>query len=333
MTSVRLGIFSLFLLIFFSVAGFSLLSANIASATEPSSISITVAPQNPAPGESVTISVSSFAVNLDSVKITWFAGGKVVATGTGKKSVSLNAGAASTQTVVEARIALPDGEIDKKVTIRPSPMTILWQANDSYVPPFYKGKAMPSEGSDIKVVAVPEIREGGVMVSPENMTYDWQKDYNNDASGGGYGKNYYIYTNDYLESSNTISVTASTVDQLFSSSANVTIAPTSPIISFYLKNPVLGVTWDNALVNGSLIKDEDVVFAAPYFISPKNIMNPELTWEWLINDNQATSSLFFKNTLPLKVAPGTSGTSLLRLNIGSNDKIFESATKSISVSF
>jgi len=33
-------------------------------------------------------------------------------------------------------------------------MVLLWQADDSYVPPFYEGKALPSPNSEIKVVAM-----------------------------------------------------------------------------------------------------------------------------------------------------------------------------------
>ncbi len=66
-------------------------------------------------------------------------------------------------------------------------MVLLWQADDSYVPPFYKGKAMPSAESSIKVVALPEIRNGSTIVSVQNMTYSWQKDYNKDVNDSGYG--------------------------------------------------------------------------------------------------------------------------------------------------
>jgi len=45
--------------------------------------------------------------------------------------------------------------IDKEIVIEPAQLDILWESTDSYVPPFYEGKALPSIESTIKVVALP----------------------------------------------------------------------------------------------------------------------------------------------------------------------------------
>ncbi len=79
---------------------FSLFFAFHAFAISPSSISVDVAPPNPAPNENVTITLSSFAANLDSVSISWFVNGKSVLTGVGKKSFSITAGPAGSSITV-----------------------------------------------------------------------------------------------------------------------------------------------------------------------------------------------------------------------------------------
>src|SRR5258708_6862894 len=181
-------------------------------AVESSSITIDISPGNPIPYENTIVTLKSFSVNLDTVPISWFVNGGNTLSGIGKKNFSLKAPAANKETVVQAKIQLPDGEIDKTLTIQPSIMVLLWQANDSYVPPFYKGKALPMEDSEIKVVAMPEIRTKTGNVDSKNLTYDWKKDYNNDAERSGYGKNFYLYTDDYLENTNSVQVKASTVE-------------------------------------------------------------------------------------------------------------------------
>ena len=50
-------------------------------------------------------------------------------------------------------------------------MVLLWQANDSYVPPFYKGKALPGADTKIKIVAMPEIRSGSLLDTLDDETY------------------------------------------------------------------------------------------------------------------------------------------------------------------
>ncbi|MGH7249697.1 MAG: hypothetical protein ACREGC_01870, partial [Minisyncoccia bacterium] len=158
-----------------------------ARATSQSSLLVNVAPQNPAPGENTTITLSSYASNLDSVLISWSVDGKNVASGIGKKTFSLNAPSLGGESDVVATVSLPDGALQTKVIIKPAVMVLLWQATDSYVPPFYKGKAFPTPESQVKVVAIPQIKSGGKIVDPNNLTYVWQKDYTNNPNGSGYG--------------------------------------------------------------------------------------------------------------------------------------------------
>src|SRR3990167_3192742 len=146
-----------------------------ANAASPSSISVNVVPENPAPNENTSITLSSYANNLDSVLISWSVNGKSVLSGIGKKSFSVNAGAAGSETSVVATISLPDGAIDTRIIIRPAVMVLLWQANDSYVPPFYKGRALPTPDSEVKVVAMPEIKSGSGFVDSKKMTPIWEQ--------------------------------------------------------------------------------------------------------------------------------------------------------------
>lgn len=296
-------------------------------------ILITMTPENPAPGENVNITLKSYVNNLDSVLISWSVDGKNVSSGIGKKSFSLNAPNAGGETSVIATTSLPDGAIDTKIIIRPSVMVLLWQAMDSYVPPFYKGKALPSPDSSVKVVALPEIKSGSSVVNPKNMTYFWKKDYTNNQDGSGYGKNSFTYINDYLENSNNVGVTASTLDQKYSSDASIDIGMTNPKIIFYKNDPNLGIIWEQALSDGHKIVGNEILQAAPYFISPSDIRIPTLTWDWFINDNLVNAPVYRKNILPLQAQAGASGTSKIRLEINNMEKIFESATKEINVNF
>ena len=296
-------------------------------------ISANIAPENPAPGEEVDITLKSYNYDLDSVLISWSVNGKNISSEIGKKSFSLNAPNAGEETSVVATVSLPDGATDTKIIIRPSVMVLLYQAMDSYVPPFYKGKALPSPDSTVKVVAIPEIISGSSLVAPNNMTYAWKQDYTNNPDGSGYGKNSFTYVNDYLDNSNNIGVTATTVDQKYSSTANIDIGMAKPKIIFYKNDTNLGIVWDQALVDGHKILIDEILVAAPYFISPGDIRIPTLTWDWFINNETVNAPIYMKNMMPLQVQAGTSGTSKIRLEINNIEKIFESATKEITVEF
>ena len=310
-----------------------ILSGTIAYAASSSSIIVDITPPNPAPNENVAITLNSYANNLDSVLISWSVSGKTVASGIGKKSFSTTAPAAGEEAKVVATISLPDGTIETKITIRPSVMVLLWQANDSYVPPFYRGKALPSTDSEVKVVAMPEIRTGSGLIDPKNMTYYWKKDYTNNVDGSGYGKSFFLFVNDYLENSNNVSVVASTVDQNYSSSASIDIGMTQPKILFYKNDNALGTVWEKTLADPHKIQNSEIVEAAPYFISPKQIQNPTLVWSWFINDDRVNLTSFKKNLMPLQAEEEVHGTSKLRLEIENKDKIFQTTNNEINIEF
>ncbi len=321
------------LLCLFVFLVFLFMGNNEILAISPSSISVRVAPENPEPYENVTITLSSFSANLDTVNITWLVNNKITLSGIGKKSFSTTAKAVNSETRVEARIFLPDGEINKKITIRPSVMVLLWQADDSYVPPFYKGKALPTASSKIKVVAMPEIIVNNNMVKSKNMTYAWKKDYNNMQNASGYGKNFFTFINDYLENSNTVSVVASTTDQQHESGSSINIMTSNPEISFYKKDAILGTIWEHALSNGHIIQGEEIITAEPYFISPKDWRRPDLVFYWSINDKSINVPNYAKNFIPLMTASGITGISKLKLEIENTNKIFQTAKKEINIEF
>jgi hypothetical protein len=212
-------------------------------------------------------------------------------------------------------------------------MTLLWQANDSYIPPFYEGKAMPSPDSEVKIVALPEIKNGASFVNPTNMTYDWQLDGTNDENNSGYGKNYFTYVSDYLDNSNNVNVTATTLDQQDSTSGSIDVSTISPKIEFYKNDPTLGTIWEQALENGHQVTGNEIFQAAPYFISPKNLRIPFLNFAWSINDSQVSVPIYSNNLLPVATQAGTSGTAKIDLTVNNIHDLVQTASKEINVNF
>ena len=298
-----------------------------------SEISINVIPENPAPGESVTINLNSYTMDLNSLKITWLISGKNVLSGIGNKSYTVTAPTAGSETTVTIQVASGETGLETKVVIRPSVMVVLWQADDSYVPPFYKGKALPTPDSTIKIVAMPEVKVGSTYLDPKNMTYSWRKDFTNDPDASGYGKNYFSYVSDYLDASNFIEVNATTVDQKYSSTASTTVGTFQPELVFYRNNENTGTEFEHTITDGHKIINKEILFAAPYFISPKDIRNPRLVWTWSINGTRVFTEGFQKNLLPLQVESGVSGSSKLKLEIENMDKVFQTATKELNLTF
>ena len=309
---MRLRIFFLLLLFCFPLT---------TGAVSPSSISINVAPANPAPNEDVTITLGSYSSNLDGATISWSVNGKTAVSDVGLKSFRAKAPAAGAEMRIVAKITLPDGNIEKAVLLRPT------------VPPFYRGKTLPIAESSIKIVALPEIKSGSSNVDPKNLVYAWRKNYSNDPSASGYGKNYYLQINDYLDDRNHLSVTVSTTDQKYSSAEEITLGTFQPKMLFYKNDPGLGTLWENALQNGHRIIGEEILEAAPYFISPGDIRIPSFTWAWSINGTYVSITGIRKNVLPVRAESGTTGASRIKLEVNNKYKLLTSVAKEISVEF
>ena len=304
-----------------------------AHASSPSDVSVTTIPENPTPNQNVTITLSSYVDDLNSVLISWSVNGKNSAEGIGDKSFSLIAPSLGQKTMVVATISLSDGDLNETIPIKPALITMLWQADDSYVPPFYEGKALPSPDSEIKVVAMPEIKNGSSFVDPTNMTYDWQLDQTNDADNSGYGKNSYVYVSDYLDNSNNVSVTASTLDGNDSIDGSVDVSTVSPKIDFYVNDPTMGTLWENAISDGYQVSGNQIIQAAPYFISPKNLRIPFLTFTWSLNDQEISVPSYSETLLPLQTQSGVHGTSKIDLEVSNAHSLVNTATKEINVNF
>jgi len=165
------------------------------------------------------------------------------------------------------------------------------------------------------------------------MVYAWQQDYTNNPDGSGYGKNSFVYSGDYLDSSNNIDVTASTLDQSYSSEASIDIGTNGPKNRIYKNDDNLGTLWENALKTGIKYKAVRFIEAAPYFISPADIRIPLLTWSWSINGSPVNVPIFSQNLMPIQTQAGVSGTSKIDLTINNSDEIFETASKEINVNF
>ena len=184
---------SLYVIIIFAISG--VVATPKVNAQVSTGISVDIVPPNPTPYQNTNITLNSFADNLDIVVISWSVNGKTATSGIGQKSFYTTAPAAGGQINVTATVNLPSGIVVLKIPIQASVMTLLPEAMDSYVPPFYKGKALPTQGSEIKVVAMPEIRTASGLLDSNKLTYSWQQDYTNNVAGWGFRIKFFFFFN------------------------------------------------------------------------------------------------------------------------------------------
>jgi len=291
-------------------------------------ISLSINPKYPRANETVKASLSTYTTDLNKAMISWLLNGTMVISGVGKKDFSFNTGNSGIQTSIEAQIDISDGSsVNKKMIITPADIDMLWEAYDAYVPPFYKGKALAPPEGVIKVVAISN------SSSSQGLIYNWKQDDNNKPNSSGYGKNSYSFKNSYLETSNTIETTVSSLLGANVGSGKITVRPESPKIIFYKKDPILGTKWEKSLADKFTINSSgQTIVAEPYFFSPKNLNSSNLKFKWSLGGSEINTPAI-KNEISIKPEAGQTGTSSIQLSINNIKTLFLSMDKTLNVSF
>ncbi len=299
------------------------------SSINESDVNVEINPQNPAPGKNVTITVSSYSANLNRAQIDWKDNaGNVLSSGVGSTSYSLVAGGPNSDVNVQVYIT-PYGDstaVVKQIFIHPTDVDILWQSIDGYVPPFYKGKALPTSESVIRAVAMPN---AGAVANNNNIVYTWKLEHNTMSKFSGYGKDSFTFENSYLRNTEHINVSASSVNGSYNAENSITIPIQKSKVLFYLKNQDGTVNYSNALADNSQISgEESTIVAEPYFF-PLTSGAGSLKYTWKINGGAIDTP---RNPLSLTIRPAsTGGYATISLSIDNISKLFQSVSNTLKL--
>ena len=277
-------------------------------------LSITSAPEYPAPNSSVRLSLRSVFLDLSASTITWYANDAVVAEGVGLSETNIVAPPLGSEARVRVEVGGQDGNFVATGFIRPTEMDLLWEA-DSYVPPFYRGRALPSPGSSVRLFAVPRFQRPGTQssVPPDELIYTWKKNNRIIQAVSGRGKHTVTMESPVLFGADTITVEARTADGILRGFASVRIASVEPTLSLYMNHPVFGILYHQALTKESVIPETEVVFTAvPYFAPTRSPDNSQLIYDWSINTTEIGSDPEHPSSITIN-AEGSSGLAQIEL--------------------
>lgn len=292
-------------------------------------ISLDTSPKNPEPYENVTINLSSYATDLNKAIISWQSEGNIVLSGIGKTSYSFQAGPVGSSITFNINIT-PAGSmvsINKKATIYPSEIEIMWEAVDGYTPPFYKGKSLPISGSLIKAVAIPNTKT--IRSGNGSITYTWKNSDNVVQDASGYNKNSYIFKNSILDKSNNITVEASSVAGNYNAGKTIDIPIYKPKLVFYKRDPAEGIIYNNALNKEMFMSENELTLVVEPYFMPIKENNNNFSFNWKINGASiATPS---KKT-ELTVRPTSrSGYANIDVSIESLSEMFQKLTGKLKI--
>lgn len=327
---IRRALLAVFLIIFLiPLAPF----AHAQTGNITSDISVSVSPENPGPLQQVTVTLNSYSLNLSAAEIQWSSDGKTVG-GVGYTSYTLTTKTIGVSTNISATIsAIGAAPITKTINITPMSVDLLWEATDSVVPPFYRGKALPTSESTVQFVAIPQIiSSNGSLLSPNNFLYGWSDNYTLNQPKSGYAKDSFTIPMDYLNPIKHVGVDVSTRSGGTASTAEMDLAPVSPKLLWYVSSPLYGPQFNHTIDTSLAVSGSDTgIIAEPYFFSPGNPASPVLQYEWNLN-GQKLSVPQIPNTLFLHRQSTDTGAASLDLTVTNLSLLFQEASAHLELS-
>lgn len=259
--------------------------------TQEEDVLVDVSPNNPEPYQDTTISLTSYSTDLNKANITWQQGSTILSSGIGKTAYSFKTTGPNTTMIFDISIR-PSGSmsiINKRISLSPSEIDLLWESINSYTPPFYKGKALPTKGGFIKAVAIPNTNT--IKTGSGSVSYTWKNNDEVDQNASGYNKNSFLFKEDIFKGSNSIDVVASSVNSNYSAEKTIEISTYLPRVIFYKKSPTEGILYNKVINSETTFSgDEITLVAEPYFLDIKNKWDNFL-YSWKINGSPIDTPL------------------------------------------
>lgn len=288
------------------------------------SLFLSIQPSNPLPGQPVTITAGSTDFNINESSILWKANNKTVESGVGITSITVTAPEAGNTGVITATVNTTGFDTITATTIlRPAMIDLIWEAADSYTPPFYKGKALPSTNGLIKVSAIPASN------APRSMTYTWSKDDVILGSQSGFNKATYTFRNNELNRQDKIGVTGTNGN--FSAFTSKIIPIENPYYVAYKKESGF-IDYANGSSNNLSTNQAGVIIRLEPFFFSENNKNPQALSYSIQEDGMDITNTAKPNELSL-TSNSRRGTSTIQVGISSPLYMFQRISRSLSVIF
>jgi len=303
----------------------------ISFSQEGSLVSVSAYPENPAPGQEVSIKLSSYYLNLDILKVSWYIDGNLKFEGIGETNTKIKAGDIGYTKKIKVVVTDKDGyKIEKILEIRPITISLIAEPQ-SYTPPFYKGKALLSYEGTTKISVITEITDlNGKKISEDNMIFKWFE--NSILREGGVGKKVFSLENRIPVDGTEIKLKIYNLNEELLAETSKMITYILPQINIYENSPIYGILYNKAIPSNYLLgeKEEIKIIVEPFFFDSQI---EKIKYVWKIN-NDLVENQEKNNELILKRTENTKkGLADILINVKSQDKIYQSTKKNIKIGY
>jgi hypothetical protein len=313
------------ILLFLSITIVMVQEASAQTTLEPGAgASIALEPNFPEPMSAVKASLDAYTLDTTGATITWYLDGVALPQFQNARSIVFQSGAIGKKQVVSVNVkpvSTPAFTLRKEIT--PIAVDIIVEAS-TYVPSFYRGRALPSADALVRVVAIPH---AGAGITPSNLTYRWEQNGSVLFGGPVRGKQTASlvvprYYGGYI--SVTVLDDGKTIAQ-----RNITFDAKTPELHFYEENPLRGLSERALTESFTLIGEETTVHGEPYFM---NTTGTAVTYDWSIDGARIQNSNSDPHIITLRKTGGA-GVARVGLEAVSDNGIPEFVTGNFVINF
>ena len=298
-------------------------------------LDLTASTNNPTPGQTITITAQSFSININTAKVVWSSGSRIIGSGIGLTKMTVTAPALGQKKTLDVTATDPNGlSVSNSITLGSGSVDLIIES-DGYVPPFFLGKMPVAYQNDVTIVAIPHLaNSSGQEYSPGNLTYKWSRNNSVLADQSGYGRQTITIPGSLVPRDFLMTVTVTTRDGNGQAQAIVPVSFASPQIVFYRNDPLYGPLFNSAIGNSVVLgsQKELSALAVPYGFNLSNGDLSNLNLSWLINNilhNELANNL----EVTLRAPADTGGSSNISLGIESSANILQRANAGFKVSW
>jgi len=291
------------------------------------SVFTTTQPQNPKPGDTVTVTVGSYLMNMQTAIIRWSRDGDVLLEGIGRNRFVISNIIEQDEIQVEVVNGQTNERFTQVVRINPSNIDLLWESTGVYVPPFYKGKALVNIEGGVRFTAIPN------TPNRNSVFFNWTKDTANVVNVSGIGKDTFSFGISTLDDANVVGVSAFDSAQDYSAQSAKNISFEQPRVLFYEQHPTLGTLFNRAIPREWFVSrsTEYRITAIPYFFGASSLEDSDVLITWRAG-NQTVPVSGQQNSVRIQT-PNVGGTVNLIADFKHTTKRYQDGAVGINLRF
>ncbi len=276
---MRFTVFLLIAILFPNVLVFAQVGGSI-SAITGESISITLDPQYPNPGEQVTATIDDYALGGSGAAITWYFDGLSAPAVANNRAITFTAPAVETPLRIVARLRFTDGRTIEAVrSISPLYLDLIIEPQ-TYTPIFYQGRALPTKGSLVNINALLQNKKG--PVDSTRYSYTWNLNNKSVYGGARLGGNWAQIEVPHGKS-NIVTISIQNERGITVARKLVAIPTVNLETQFYQINTLSGLSQRAIVGDITITGNSTSIKAVPYYLDSRSI-NGDLFTQWSINN-------------------------------------------------